>query len=77
MNSLPLSSTTSVGQGYLFNQVYSITLAMTSECLVFILAILNHPVMGSIMVTHHRVKSDCCLPSLSTSFRGIFLGNKE
>ena len=74
INSLPLSSKTCVGHGYLFNKVCLITLAIMSACLVFISAIYNHPVMGSIMVGHHNLKSDCCLPFLFTPLRGILYG---
>eukprot|EP00957_Ditylum_brightwellii_P006688 508170-Ditylum_brightwellii.AAC.1 len=54
MNLVPLSSITSVGQGYWLNHVCSMTFAMMSAHLVFILTISNHPVAGSIMVTDHK-----------------------
>ena len=69
--SLPLPSMICVGHGYLFKHICSITLDMTSDCLVFILTISNHPVAGSIMVTHHSVRLCFLFPFLSTPFQGI------
>ena len=49
-NSLPLSMLTSVSHEYLVNYVCSNTLATSSVCLFWTLAISYHPVAGSIIV---------------------------
>ena len=71
VNSLLLSSTTSVGYGYLFSQVSSVTLAITSE-LVLILAISDQLVIGSVMVTYHNIRSffflSACQPFFWVSY---------
>ena len=54
MNSVPLSNTTCVGQGYLVSQVVSNLLAMMSTRLVSIDVMSNQPMAGSIIVKAHR-----------------------
>ena len=55
MNSVPQSKVIIVGQGYLVNHVSSTELATIAASLLGISLISNHPVAGSIIVTHHKV----------------------
>ena len=56
INSEPLSKMTLVGHGYLHSQVCSTKLAMVSALLSLIVHSSNHPVAGSIIVRHQRIK---------------------